>query len=261
MLNKIKFAFLSPAVFTRKYFLVIADMFFTPPKKVLVVVNHYYGKGDNFIGKSSTQEASIRRRIVQKTVDELKTIPNVEIKICGIKNKSLINIDNDFSHIANPSFLVYESIEWMASQVNKYDYFINIEDDILLTRKTFERIVKYDKRNSIKECFHPNRMESENNFEYCVDLKAGPGWTDISKKYKNYDLKIANNPHSGIAVLSKEKLKYAISQVDLKRRDIIIGHYMASAYANLHTPFLMFRSFSNLSSHKVIHLDKWDPGF
>ncbi|EKE19225.1 MAG: hypothetical protein ACD_9C00076G0003 [uncultured bacterium] len=226
---------------------------------VLAVVNHYYGKGKDFRGKSGTQDASVRKGIVEKVINELRKIPNTEIRICGIKEKSLVSIDQDFSHVGNPSFLIYESIEWMASQVDKYDYFINIEDDILLTRKTFERIVEFDKENKISECFHPNRMECDGSHEYCVDLKAWPGWTNVSKKYNNYDLRIAENPHSGIAVLSKEKLKYAVEKIDLKRRDKIIGHYMASAYANLHSPFLLFRNFSDLSAHKVIHLDNWDP--
>lgn len=227
--------------------------------KVLAVVNHYYGRGRDFSGKSTYQDANVRKKIIKKVISELREIPNIDTKICSIKNCSLINIDNDFSYIANPAFLVYESIEWMFSQVNNYDYFVNLEDDILLDRKTFERILKFDKRNPINECFHPNRMEYKDGKEYCVDLKAMPGWKNISKNYLNYKLKVAVNPHSGISILSRDKLLYAQKHINFKRRDKTIGHYMASAYANLHLPFLLFRSFSNLSAHKVIHLDNWEP--
>lgn len=227
--------------------------------KVLALVNHYYGKGNEFGGKSTYQNEKLRKEIAQKVISSLGEIPNIDIKVCGIKDCSLLEIDQDFSHIENPSFLIYETIEWMAFQAEKYDYFINIEDDILFTRETFERILGFDKDNPVNECFHPNRMEYKDGEEYCVDLKAMPGWIDISKKYKEYELRVANNPHSGVSIMSREKLVYAQKRIDLKRRDKIIGHYMASAYANLHSPFLMFRTFPNLSAHKVIHLDNWEP--
>lgn len=227
--------------------------------RVLAIVNHYYGKNTNFKGKSTYQDADLRRKIVQRVIKSLYKIPNVEIKICGIENHSLVNIDKDFSYIENPAFLVYESIQWMSSLLDRYDYFINIEDDILFDNKAFQRILKFDQESPINECFHPNRMEFKNGVEYCVDLKAMPGWKEISKKYNKYELRVAVNPHSGISVLSKNKLLFASHNVNFKKRDIIIGHFMASAYANLHSPFLLFRTWRVLSAHKVIHLDNWEP--
>ena len=255
--EKVKFAIFNPLKFIKKYYKKISRQFYKRELSVLVVVNHYYGN-NNFNGKSSTQKAEVRKKIVERIISELKTLPNVDIKVCGIKGKALVNIDIDFSHISDPSFLVYESIEWMASQVDKYDYFINIEDDILLTRETFESIVEFDESNTINECFHPNRIEYDENDKYCVDFKAWPGWKDISKTYNGHELRVANNPHSGVAILSKEKILYALKNVNLERRDKIIGYYMASAYANLHEPFLMFRAYDDIFMHKVIHLDNFD---
>lgn len=258
--EKIRFIFLSPQKFTIKYYALVKKFFFqkkTP--KVLAIVNHYYGNAGEFVGKSSTQEADIRTNIINDVVNELKKIPGAEVVICGISGKTLVKIDKDFSYISNPAFLIYESIGWMASQFDKYDYFINIEDDILFSKDAFERIVEFDRNNPVNECYHPNRMEYKNGKEYCVDLVAWPGWTNISKIYENHELRIANNPHSGICVLSKNKMAYAKRLVDFGRRDKIIGHYMASAYANIHAPFSMFRDFSNPSYHKVIHLDNWEP--
>jgi len=244
----------------KKIFYKTRNLFLGGKKlKVLAVVNHYYGEGNEFGGKSTYQNEEVRKEIIQKVISSLSEIPRTDIKVCGIKKNSLFEIDQDFSHLENPSFLIYETIEWMFSQIDKYDYFINIEDDILLDRETFERILEFDRKNLVNECFHPNRMEYKDGREYCVDLKAMPGWTQMSKKYANYDLRVALNPHSGISVLSKDKILYAKKYVDFKKRDKIIGHYMASAYANLHSPFMMFRPFPNLSSHKVIHLDNWEP--
>lgn len=228
--------------------------------KVLAIVNHYYSDKNisEFPGKSATQDEIIRKSIVEKVIKELKTIPNVDVKICGIKGHSLFEIDKDYSHIENPAFLVYSSIEWMFSQIDDYDYFINIEDDILLTRDTFREIIEFDKENLINKCYHPNRMEYEGGVEYCTDFKARSGWENISMMYKGKEVKVAKNPHSGLAILSKPKMLYACDKVDLKRRDIIIGYYMASAFANVNSPFFLYRSFPDLSRHKVVHLDNWE---
>lgn len=117
--NKIKFAVFEPNRFINKYLAKIPILFLrkeTPPK-VLAVINHYYGKSRGFVGKSSFQDANMRRKIVKKAIDELKTIQNIDIKVCGMKNSSLVDIDVDFSHIKDPSFLIYETIEWMGSRL------------------------------------------------------------------------------------------------------------------------------------------------
>ena len=285
--KKIKFAFFSPEKFIKKYLKIFFDFIFPrnfrpfrvgkfylnekskfdremigrENPRVLVLVNHYYSKKNvsDFPGKCAKQDKEIRKSIVEKVLNELKRIPNVDVKICGIKGCSIFEIDQDFSHIQNPAFLVYSSIEWMFSQVDQYDYFVNIEDDIFLTKETFDEIVQFDKSHSVDECYHPNRMEcDENGVEYCPDFKARSGWENISMKYKGHKLKVAKNSHSGLAIFSRPKMIFAKNKVNLKRREIIIGYYMASAFANVNAPFLLYRNFSNLSKHKVIHLDNWE---
>jgi hypothetical protein len=231
----------------------------TKKPKILAVINHYYGKGKDFKGKSTCQKKTIRKNIVEKTIKSLSTFPNIDIKICGLRKESLVNIDKDFTGIEDPSFIIYESIEWMVSQIDNYDYFINIEDDILLDYETFDRVVEFDKKNKINECFHPNRIEYDGDDEYCIDLRAWSGWRDAQKKYNGNTLRVAINPHSGITILSKEKLEYASKNINFKRREKMGGHYMFSAYANLHEPFLMYRMADNINGHRVIHLDNWNP--
>jgi hypothetical protein len=155
---------------------------------------------------------------------------------------------------------VYESIEKMASFVNRFDYFINIEDDVLLTYQTFRRILDFDAHRPIHECYHPNRLERKEGYAYCVDLLAMPGWGHNELQYDGCTLRVARNPHSGLAVLSNEKLQYAMERTDLGQRAILIGHYMASAYANLHQPFLLFRNTTEIELHAVEHLDVWLQG-
>ena len=165
-------------------------------------------------------------------------------------------IDIEF-RLSDPRLLVYESLAMMARFSSEFDYFVNIEDDILLEREAFERITTFDAESLVNECLHPNRMEDRHDGSYCVDLEAMPGWTFHTRTVAGHQLRVALNPHSGLCVLSRAKLRYAMERVDLRRREQIVGGYMASAYANLHGPFAMFRVTDPLGAHKVTHLDWW----
>lgn len=236
--------------------------------KVLCYINHFFGKNPNFIGKSSffdtTDKEEIRRKaikrkqIVEYIIQELKKIDGIEIKICGINGFSLLPIDISFDHIKEkPINLVFESLSHMANHKNEYDYFINIEDDILLPKETFLNVLEFDKDSFINEIFLPNRLEKNKDGEiYCIDLVAIKGFTTQMKKYKNQILKVAINSHSGLIILSKEKFKFTLNQIDKNFREIILGTGMESAFAYYHSSFALFRS-QSLDFHHITHLDKW----
>nr|MDA3815183.1 hypothetical protein [Patescibacteria group bacterium] len=126
--KKIKFAVFSPVKFFCKYKKEFKEIFigdnlekveiseqyqkqkqkfdkknFDKNPKVLILVNHYYNKNNEFRGKSATQEMKVRRNIIEKVIAELRKIPNADIKICGIKGFSLVDIDIDFS-FSDPKF-------------------------------------------------------------------------------------------------------------------------------------------------------------
>ena len=52
-------------------------------------------------------------------------------------------------------------------------------------------------------------------------------------------------------------MKYAEMRIDLDLRKQFHGGFMASAFANVHAPFLLWRTRSNLLAHHVVHLDRW----
>lgn len=236
--------------------------------KVLALINHFFGHNPNFIGKSSLsaelneiqiqEKKESRKKIIQTVVDELKKIDGIEIKICGINGFNLVPIDIEFNHITNKTiFLVYETLNYMSKLKDQYDYFMNLEDDILFPNETFQNILKFDKENLINEIFLPNRLEKKNDGEiFCVDLFALKGFTTQTKNYNGKILKVALNPHSGLLVVSKEKLNYLLNKIDINSREIILGTGMESAFAHFHSPFSLFRS-SDLNFHHVVHLDKW----
>jgi hypothetical protein len=201
-----------------------------------------------------------RRPVVQTTLAGVRALPfEMVVRVCGFPNHALVPIDLDLSEIGEPKHIVYASIERMFKDLDAYDYFLNIEDDILVSDQVIETCMAFSACSELNEIYLPNRMEwGENGSLYCVDLFAWPGWNEaFRRQYHNTTLGVAINPHSAFSFLSREQMKYAASRVDLSRRDILFGGYMVSAFLNVQAPFILWRSRSNLLDHHVIHLDNW----
>ena len=79
-----------------------------------------------------------------------------------------------------------------------------------------------------------------NGRNFCIDLLAMPGGTAATREFQQTSLGAARNRHSGLALLSREQMKYARDRICLSRREKFVVAYMASAYANLHQPFFVY---------------------
>lgn len=242
--------------------------------KILCYVNHFFGKNPHFLGKSSLalgtaandleKRAKVRRDHVNEALEQLKRLGDeVDVKICGINGFSLLPLDIVFDAIKDrPLWLIYESLNHMAQFAEDYDYFINIEDDILLPSETFANIVEFDKTSLVNEVLLPNRLEKYSTGEmYCVDMLAIPGWTQQTSSFRGSALRVALNPHSAILVLSRTKFKYALSRIDKSFRGAILYNELDSAFAYFHSAFALYRT-EDITINHVIHLDRWrsSPG-
>ena len=225
--------------------------------RILCYVVHYYGTASGFVGNSSTSPAETRRAVVTRAVEAIRALPyDVDVKICGAPEASLLPIDIDLSRVIDPRHFAFVSIENLARSGVAYDYFLCVEDDILLTPDVIERMIRFERDAEINEVLLPNRLEAAApGLTYCVDLVAIQGWRGLRREFEGLRLDIARNPHSGLAFLSRRQLDYAIGRVDLTRRDAIVGSYMASAFANLHEPFMLWRTRDDQAAHHVMHLD------
>jgi hypothetical protein len=237
--------------------------------KVLAHVNHYFGPGTGpVVYCSNSQQPETRRNYVNNTVQALKELGRlpgvgaVEVKICGIAGKSLLPVDRDFSLLQDPRKLVYESLAEMARHVEEYDYFINIEDDIVLPAETFGNVLEFDEEMLVNEVLHPNRIEVLNGRKLPNDPMVRPRvWTYQEKQWKGHTLRVAANPHAGILIFSREKLRYCLANIDVNFRGEFLGVGMESAFAYFHRPFSLYRPYKNLDFHVVIHQDRHNPGW
>jgi hypothetical protein len=189
----------------------------------------------------------------------LRSLPGVEVRVCGIDGRSLEPIDLEFPQVREtPMDLVYESLAHMAGQVEDYDYFVNIEDDILLPPETLANVVAFDAESLVNEVLHPNRVEEdETGRRFCVDLEVMPGWTYQRRTYHGRELRVARNPHSAVLILSREQLRYALRYIDVGFRGRFLTYPMDSALAYYLSPFSLYRPYDDLEFHTVTHLDRW----
>jgi len=229
--------------------------------RILCCVCHFFGQNPLFTGKSSGLNPERRRAIIKSCIEQLKKLGNIDIKICGIDSYSLVDIDVAFPFIIhNPTLIVYECLSYLASKVKDYDYFICIEDDIFLPEETFRNVVEFDKHSLLNEILHPNRLEKDNDGAIkCIDTSVISLWTYQYRMYKNREIRVAHNPHSGLLIMERRKLEYTLSQIDNSYRGVFIGKAMESAFAHFHSPFLLYRFYQDLSFHHVLHMDNWIP--
>ncbi len=223
---------------------------------------HYYGRSESsFVGRSTTANADDRLAKVTRVLDQLRALPfDVDVRVHGLPGSALVDVDVDLTGVADTRHLVYAALESMVAAVDDYDYLLCIEDDILIDADAVQRMIRFSESARVNEILLPNRLEvGELDVTYCVDLVAMPGWRPLRRRFEGHELGVAVNPHSGLAFLSRAQARYADRRVDLGRRQEYHGGMMASAFANIHEPFLLWRT-TDLDAHHVIHLDHWRSG-
>lgn len=229
-------------------------------KQILCCVCHFYGENNFFNGKSTFQIPQERKQIIEKCISQLKSFENINVKICGIEGFNLVDIDLNFEHIRhNPTLIMYEALNYLANHVEEYDYFICVEDDILVPKETLWNIFKFDQTSLVNEILLPNRLEQDESGTtyYCIDTTAISLWSYQFRRHENREIRVAHNPHSGILVMSKSKLFYALENIDTNYRGVFLGKAMESAFAYFHSAFSLYRAYQDVSFHIVYHMDKW----
>lgn len=231
--------------------------------RVLCYINHYFNPHGPFQGQSARQHADIRRACVRQAILSLTSSEfDITLVVCGIPGHNLVPVDLEFTDLAHPTHLVFASLERMALEGERYDYFLNMEDDIQVPSSVLRNVFAFDRTCELDEVLHPNRMEADNEGTFCVDLVAFPGWSGHERKFADQQLGVARNPHSGLLLLSRPKFIYMRDTVNLGFRGQMEGFPggpMATAYFNAHQPFRLWRVIDPHSDHVVHHLDRWVP--
>ena len=137
--------------------------------KILCLLVHYYNPNGQFIGKSSQQKEDVRRSVVKRCCDSLKSIRGLDLNVLGVDTKNLVNIDIQYSKDLDPRLMIYEALNRLSDFVGEYDYVMAIEDDILVNNEIFLNISNFDEINAVNEILMPNRLEINGSHLYCID--------------------------------------------------------------------------------------------
>lgn len=228
--------------------------------RILCYMNHYFNKNGVFNGQSSNRNPELRRSVVNNALESLKHLENCTVKVCGMEGFSLVELDITFNHLQDSRMLIFESLVEMSKHLNEYDYFINIEDDILMNQKVLDNILDFDRVSCLNEVLLPNRLEIHRDKTFCVDTqKCFPGWINTERVFKDRLIKVAINHHSGILILSRDKFRYAVSAINLTTYSNLFGGVMESSFAHFHKPFCLYRFKDDVQFHSIIHMDSWAP--
>lgn len=227
--------------------------------RVLCHFNHFFSASE-FVGNSTSGNRQQRLDIVQQALNAVRSLPfDVDVRVCGFTDSSLIPVDLDLTANGDPQHIVSASIERMFDSLDQYDYFLNLQDDILVSGDTLAAAIAFNEVSATNEVYLPNRLKRDDEgTAYCVDLGAIPDWRTLKRDYRGISLCVANNSHPSFLFLSRKQMQYAQDRVSLSRRDQFVDGFVASAYANVHQPFLLWRAQSDTTAHHVVHLDKWN---
>jgi hypothetical protein len=226
--------------------------------KILCLFIHFFDKSSAFEGKSKFQAKEVRNEIITRALTNLQSINGINVVVCGYKNLALTNIDVDLSKYTDqPQHLIYEALGQLKYFRNEYDYFMVVEDDILVGPDILNNTYQFDSCFDTTQIILPNRVEIHNEKIYCIDTKILPGLTGDKVEFNKRKLAVYKNPHSGMLLVNRDKLDYLLNQVDPTYRGKFIGGYMASAFAHYHRPFRLYRVADGYDYHTVQHLDHY----
>lgn len=155
---------------------------------------------------------------LNRVIDEYKSYKNYTVDITVHGTVNLDRTDVNFVYHENPKNTVYFHRQEFIDKQDDYDLYIFTEDDMLIKESNVDVYMKYDRQLPLNHCLGFLRFENTpENIKYFIDLWLNvPNYSFI----KNYRTEIneldyfsTTNVHQACYILTKEKLKYVISNM------------------------------------------------
>lgn len=162
----------------------------------------------------------------------------------------------------DPMYIGYRVQDDLVSRVNDYDWFIFIEDDIVISDSYFlEKVAAFNRASCDKKTLlFPNRYEMYEGKKSYIDLTIDDevAWDRISIiESDGAKLAECSNPHSAIYCLTQEQMRYWIkSGRTWKNESIMVGPLESAATFCLMECFSIYKPHpQNLNYFEVRHYD------
>jgi len=160
-----------------------------------------------------------------------------------------------FSSQLDPMYVEFDAYNIFESAKDEFDYFIFLEDDILLSDSWFlEKIKKFNALSPYKHfLLQPHRFEYFKGVKHYldqttvrIDKQTIFNYADFLKVdlFDNVSLCVYQNPHSGFYCLSKEQLYIWIKSGNKWKNQVVAFGILESA-----ATFCLYENFQFLSPH------------
>lgn len=157
-----------------------------------------------------------------------------------------------YSSQENPMYVEFDAFEVFKDRRNGYDYFMFLEDDIILNDSCFiEKLEKFNRVSPKKNyVLLPHRYEYYNGeksyFDQCYNSKSGPASNKYSEQLKiisdEATFTVFENSHSAFYCLSREQMELWIaSGYKWKNKIVAVGSLESAATFCLYENFEIFK--------------------
>lgn len=162
----------------------------------------------------------------------------------------------------DPMFVEFRLQEEFVERVEKFDWFLFIEDDIVLYDAfILEKLEKFNRQSGYENAIlYPNRFEMYEGTKRYIDLTIDRGlaWNQLSSvEIEKVKFAEFSNPHSAFYCLSQSQMKHWIKSGRIFKNQIVnVGPLESAATFCLLECFSIYKPHpSNLNYFEVRHYD------
>lgn len=162
----------------------------------------------------------------------------------------------------DPMFVGFRLQEEFVNKVDEFDWFLFIEDDIILYDSfTIEKLEKFNRQSGYESAIlYPNRYEMYEGTKRYIDLTIDTdlAWNQLSAvEIENVKFAEFTNPHAAFYCLSRKQMKQWIkSGRSWKNQVVSVGSLESAATFCLLECFSIYKPHpSNLNYFEVRHYD------
>ncbi|MEG4112198.1 MULTISPECIES: hypothetical protein [unclassified Microcoleus] len=162
----------------------------------------------------------------------------------------------------DPMFVEFRLQEEFVERVEKFDWFLFIEDDIVLYDAfILEKLEKFNRQSGYENAIlYPNRFEMYQGTKRYIDLTIDPelSWNQLSSvKIEGVKFAEFSNPHSAFYCLSRKQMKEWMKSGRLFKNQVVnVGPLESAATFCILECFSIYKPHpSNLNYFEVRHYD------
>jgi hypothetical protein len=237
------------------------------PIRVLAIITHH--TGGPYASKHQVSKPEKLRATIEALTTSLSHIQHLEVIVNTTSQDNVVDALPDWarnkirvhsSQLEDPMYLGFRAQPLMFDNIDRFDYYIYLEDDIAIEDPLFlDKKAWFDHEvNSVNVLLMPHRYEVYQGNKNYTDLYS---WSDIAAiQLGRWEFRQCANPNSGMWCLNNRQLRYFMEH-GRKTYDFVsmFGPVESAGFGNLLECFQVYKPFHpNLHFLEVRH---WDVRF